>query len=352
MFQHHSSAVSATNLNSWLPEDGDTFETSDGFIFNVFGYEHPKDRVFAFLKYIPAKFKTLFNVSYLENAWKYEGQEVFRAERLYTAENYQNFLATFRTSFPQYVYFCPFREKEIISSPTSSIRHVHTPRACLDRLTEVQKRDDLQESALNLINLLSDESAIPFDDFGLHGSIALNMYTSKSDIDFVVYGAQNFRKLEATIGHLAKDRRLSYASKNRVEAARRFKGKYEGRIFMYNAVRKPSEINIKYGLFKYTPVCHVEFRCGVSDDSETMFRPAIYRIEDYEPLSAKSELGNKETPNSVVAMIGCYRNVARKGDRIRVSGVLERVENLESGQIHRQVVVGTGTSEDERIWPL
>jgi len=39
--------------------DGDTFVTKDGFIMNTFGYEHPDDRVFAFLKYIPAQYKQL-----------------------------------------------------------------------------------------------------------------------------------------------------------------------------------------------------------------------------------------------------------------------------------------------------
>jgi predicted nucleotidyltransferase len=34
--------------------DGDTFITREGFILNVFGYEHPENRVFAFLKYIPS----------------------------------------------------------------------------------------------------------------------------------------------------------------------------------------------------------------------------------------------------------------------------------------------------------
>lgn len=352
MFQPHSSAVLGTNLKSWVPEDGDTFETSDGFIFNVFGYEHPENRVFAFLKYIPAKFKTLFSINYLENAWKYEGQQVFRAEKLYTAYNYQSFLATFRTSFPDYVYFCPFRGKEVISSPVGSIRRVYDPKECLDRLTKVHEKDSLQESALSLVKLLSDESDVGVDDFGLHGSIALNMHTSKSDIDLVVYGAQNFRRLEAAIDRLVKSRRLSYASKNRIEAARRFKGKYEGRIFMYNAVRKPYEINSKYGLFKYSPISHIQFTCNVRDDSETMFRPAIYKIENYEPESAASKLGNEVTPHAVVSMIGCYRNVSRNGDRIRVSGTLERVENVETGEIHHEVVVGTGTSEDERIWPI
>jgi len=51
-------------------------------------------------------------------------------------------------------------------------------------------------------------------------------------------------------------------------------------------------------------------------------------------------------------MIGCYRNVARRGEKIRVSGTLERVENVETSEINHQVVVGTGTREDEYIWRL
>ena len=177
---------------NWVPVDGDTFVTTEGFIFNVFGYEHPQNRVLAFLKYIPAGFKPLFSIDYLENTWNYQKQKVLRAERLYTAQNYQNFLGVFSANFPEYVYFCPLRGKEIVSSPIPSIRDLYVPKECLRRLATLPKKDDLQESALNLVELLSKESHVGIEDFGLHGSIALNMYTSKSDIDLVVYGATIF----------------------------------------------------------------------------------------------------------------------------------------------------------------
>jgi hypothetical protein len=51
-------------------------------------------------------------------------------------------------------------------------------------------------------------------------------------------------------------------------------------------------------------------------------------------------------------MIGYYRNVARTGDSIRVSGELEKVENLETGKIHYHVVVGTGIHGNEFIEPV
>jgi predicted nucleotidyltransferase len=326
--------------------------TEEGFIFNVFGYEHPEARVFAFLKYIPATFKNLFNLKYLKNSWKYGKHRVFRAEQLYTAQNYCSFLETFRTDFPEYVYFCPLRTKEIISAPFSSIAEVYVPGECLQRLATLQNKDALQTAALDLIEMLSRESQTSIDDFGIHGSIALNMHTPKSDIDLVIYGAKNFRKLEATIYKLSKRGALTYVSKNRIDAARRYKAKYKGRLFMYNAVRKKEEINPNYGLFKYSPITRIEFRSKIEDDAEAMFRPAIYRISDYEPTSTASRLKEATIPTFVVSMVGCYRNVARKGDTARVSGMLERVENVETRNASYQVVVGTGVSEEEHIWPI
>ncbi len=111
--------------------DGDTFVTEEGFILNVFGYEHPPNRVFAFLKYIPAKFKSLFNIDFLEKTWKYGNTELFRAEKLYTAQNYQIFLETLQKNFPDYVYFCPYRMKDVINAPLTSIRKIYVPKKLL-----------------------------------------------------------------------------------------------------------------------------------------------------------------------------------------------------------------------------
>jgi hypothetical protein len=314
----------------WLPADGDTLATKDGFIFNTFGYEHPQDRVFAFLKYIPAEFKALFNVQMLERTWKYGDTQLFRAEKLYTAKNYTTFIVAFRKNFPDYVYYCYLRNKELITAPLELIDSVFVPRDRLAALRQVKKPDRLQKLALELLNMISAESNISLDDFGIHGSIALNMHAPESDIDFVVYGTENFRAVEETITRLVN----------------------KGRIFMYNAIRKPEEVKTFYGDARFSSIYPVRFQCTVTDDSQAMFRPATYKITNYKPLDAESELLLDKIPDRVVSNIGCYRNVARQGSEIKVAGQLERVEKIKTGAVHYQVVVGTATSEEEYIWTV
>jgi predicted nucleotidyltransferase len=346
------SRCAKTAVTDWIPSDGDTFLTKEGFIFNTFGYEHPQKRVFAFLKYIPAEYKALFNVEMLTRTWKYGDRQLFRAEKLYTAKNYQSFIQTFRKNFPDYLYYCYLRNKELITAPLDRIEEVFVPKERLNALAALKKPDELQRMALDLIHLISDESGVGLEDLGIHGSIALNMHAPESDIDFVVYGSENFRLVEEAIARLVNEGKLSYIISNRLDAARKFQGRYNGKIFMYNATRKPEEVKTWYGMQRFSSIAPVRFQCTVTDDTETMFRPATYKITNYMPLDAESEVPLDKVPDRVVSNIGCYRNIARQGSQIKVTGQLERVEALKTGEVFYQVVVGSATSEEEYIWTV
>jgi len=336
----------------WIPRDGETLLTREGYIFYVFGYKHPLNRVFAFLKYIPSNLKSYFPIRFLRQKWKLGKIELARPEKLYTAQNYRKFLETFRGRFPQYLYSCPYLNKEVLSVPYESIERVYLPSECLQKLFKRDKKDVLQEEAVELVSILSEESRVSLEDFGIHGSVGLNMHSLYSDIDLVVYGSQNFRKLERTVDRLAEEGRLKYVFTKKIDRARKHRGRYKDRRFVYNAVRKPEEITAQYGSLRYTPIKNVTFSCRVVDDSENMFRPAIYQIRNYQPDDSASELTEEQVPTKVLSMIGYYRNVARQRESIKVSGTLERVENVETGEASYQVVVGTATREKEYIEPL
>ena len=288
----------------------------------------------------------------LERTWKFGDKTLFRAEKLYTAENYKSFIETFRKKFPEYIYYCYLRHKELISAPISRIEKVFVPKERLQALIKLEKPDRIQRMALDLVNMLSQESGVGLSDFGIHGSIALNMHSEESDIDFVVLGSANFRKVEATIDRLVNTGTLRYIFGNRLDAARKFKGKYKDKIWMYTATRKPEEFPPPYGTLRFSALSPVKFQCTVSDDTEAIFRPAIYKFTDYKPLDVMSELPADRVPACILSNIGCYRNVARKGDKIKVSGMLERIESNKTGEVTYQVVVGTATTEDEHICPL
>jgi predicted nucleotidyltransferase len=331
--------------------DGDTFVTKDGFILNTFGYEHPEDRVFAFLKYIPAQYKDLFNVQMLTRTWRFGDKQLFRAEKLYTAKNYQTFIEAFRNSFPNYLYYDQTRGKELITAPYDKIEQVFVPKDRLVWLQNLPNPDNLQKLALQLINLIHEESNVSLDDLGIHGSIALNMHAPESDIDFVVYGTQNFRQVEEAIQNLVNTGKLSYIAGNRIEAARKFQGRYQGKIFMYNATRKPDEVTTKYGDYTYTPLEPIRFTATICDDTQTMYRPSTYKITNYQPQDPQSEIPLEQTPTQITSNIGLYRNVARTGQQIKAAGTLEKVQSTLDGSVFYQVVVGTATSEEEYIWP-
>jgi predicted nucleotidyltransferase len=319
---------------------------------NTFGYEHPGAQLFAFLKYIPAKYKDMFNVEMLERTWMYKQTELFRAEKLYTAKNYQTFIEAFRKNFPDYLFYDENRGKEIIAAPLNRIEEVFIPRDRLVWLQNLSVRDELQNKALDLVELISNESGVATSDLGLHGSLALNMHAPHSDIDLVVYGTDNFRHVEAAIERLVNSAKLSYIVGNRLDAARKFQGRYFGKIYMYNATRQFEEVVVKFGQYRYTPLMSVRFQALVDSDRETMYRPATYKISGYKPLDVASELSAEKVPTQVVSNIGCYRNIAKQGMEIKVSGRLEKVESTLNGQVFYQVVVGSATSEEEYIWPV
>jgi len=59
---------------------------------------------------------------------------------------------------------------------------------------------------------------------------------------------------------------------------------------MYNATKKPEEIETHFGDYTYTPLAQLRFTATVCDDTETMYRPANLQISGYQPQDDLSEL--------------------------------------------------------------
>ncbi|MEM1511353.1 MAG: hypothetical protein QXN15_02190 [Candidatus Jordarchaeales archaeon] len=321
----------------WTPRDGDILLTDDDLIFYTMGYAHPEDRVISYLKYVPLSFKHLFDVPWLPYTWNLEGIPLVRPAKLYSPKIYRNVISALRRISEEYVYYSPHDGKEIVAVPREKIRRVYVPGECFKLLLSKERLDSLEERAVRIVKLLSESSSVPLSDFGIHGSISLRMHSEESDIDVTVYGSDNFRRVKDALARLAEEGVVEPLVTDRFDELRRNRVIFEGVRVVVNATRKLEEINEKYGQYKYQALRPVEVECTVTDDWEAVFRPAVYGVE----------CGGQV--KQVVSMIGQFRDVARRGERVRVKGVLERVEGADGSWL--RVVVGSGVEDEEYIWP-
>ena len=325
--------------------DGDAIVSKHNLIFYAFGYEHPHDNIIAFLKYVPNEYKEFFRISWLEYRWEFQGIPLARPSELYSPRTYPAVIEGLKRISSDYLYEDKVIGKPVVVVPKNLIKKVFFPYKRLQHLLSKRNLDPLETKATNLIKLLSDESGVSITDFGIHGSISLGMHTEKSDIDISVYGAKSFRRVKRSVAKLDEDGLVVLSKSNSIERIRCNRGRYEEKNFVFNATRKSEEITEQYGAESYRAIKPLKFSCEVVNADEAMFRPAKYHIKNYIPFNRTYETEKK--PKTVVSMIGEFRDIAKAGDRIKVQGMLERVEGKVT--THR-VVIGSGFGM-EYIWP-
>ncbi|MEM2740378.1 MAG: hypothetical protein QXQ29_06225 [Candidatus Bathyarchaeia archaeon] len=329
--------------------DGDVIHSRDGFIFYVFGYEHPPDRAIAFLKYIPKEYSDELRIEYLRYEWMFKGRRYVRPTSLYTASNYKCMIEFFEKHYPEYVYDCPVNGRRLIAVPKDLIEDIYYPDEGLRKILGISSLPPICRVAVELIELISRVSGVGLDNFGLHGSLLLGMESENPDIDVAIYGWQNYRMVKQALGELEAKGYLKILYENSLDYRRRNRCIFRNYRAVFNAVRKPWEVHEVYGSVIRKSVKHVRFRAMVRNTSESIFRPAIYMIQGYTPLDDSSRIAKEDTPWLLVSMVGVYRDVIDEGSLIEVSGLLER-EYLPDGRPYRtRVVVGSGLSDDEYI---
>jgi len=326
--------------NSFLVRDGDIIVTKHNFIFYTFGYEHLESRILAFLKYVPEEYAQKFDVEWLDVRWRFKDVCLLRPRELFSSKNYKKLVETFKTYFPEYIYYSEPLGKWLISVPKRLIKQVFVPSECLHSLLKKKTWDHLEETAVKLVKELSSESGISLNFFGIHGSISLGMHHEGSDIDLAVYGAKNFRNVRKTLMKLEKVGRIALSRTSFYEKRRLNTGYYNDMRFVINAIRLPSEINQRKLIYK--PITEIKALCKVINDDESMFRPAIYGVRVIDIFSGPTEYAN--SISEVVSMIGLFRGIAYKGDLITVKGLLEQVQSGQEKWF--RIVVGSGLSDE------
>jgi hypothetical protein len=326
--------------------EGDFIEAFDGNIFDVKGFVHPPGRIIAFIRYTP-------DVSGARRRGETRYRKVYALRERYSL---------LKKKFPQYLVFDPVFDQWLCEVPVDAVMHHYEPSACLSQLRRREGRDELGRQAFELAELLHKESGVSWDSMGISGSLLVGLHTRNSDLDIIVYGSKNCLKVYNTLGSLVQDSKstvrpygendlrelFDFRSKDtimefedfvRTESRKLLQGMFHERDYFIRCVKAWNEVPEKYGRVQYRLVGEVKLRATVIDDSEMIFTPCTYPIEDAEILHGNCV----ESPREIVSFRGRFCEQARKGEGIVARGKIESVKA--HGAEHFRLVVGSKPSD-------
>lgn len=325
--------------------DRDHLLTRDGLYFTVVGNIHPQDRIISYLKY------------FLKSS-KERNNNLIRTIKQYDIPNLIESIKIVEKNYPHYLYQLENYDFNFPSVPITDIKKHFIPEEKLLDMLDSSNLDSLSQKALDLSKLLSKESGISINNFGITGSILLGIHDLNfSDIDITVYGKENSLKVKETLVRILQNNDTSIKKANGeflLKSEKRFRfmnkeqlkifferkwnrGTFKGTFFSVNPVKTEIEITENYGDKKYSSVGLVEAEACVIDSSENIFIPANYVIEETRIIN-----GSKiQDVNELVSYDRNYADLAEKGETIVIRGKLEKVFDIKSNETSYRFVVGS-----------
>lgn len=331
------------------PKDRDFIETKEGMFFCVTGYLHPPGKYTAYLKYSPAP------------VGKWKGGEIHYHRELeyYHVSQVAETIAYLERNYPHYVHYCPVRDIKFSMIPQEHVKNYYLPEQRLREILEIP-RDLFDEEVCAFVSEIIACTGIEKKDFGVTGSILLGIHNPEfSDIDLLVYGLENALKVRAALkerrspkirpvtGETLEEWCTSIAShfplsheEARYLVGRRWNyGFFGDRYFSIHPTRNDDEIRENYGDRVYRERGAARIRAIVSDASEALFMPALYRIEKVEVINGEA---GAQPVREILSYEGLYRDVVESGEEIEARGKLESVNE----QCYR-LVIGTTVLKGE-----
>lgn len=296
----------------------DYVEDVEGRLYVIVGDEHPPNAYFAFLKYVPTNEIT---------PWSRKGIHYARVIRAYGARNV--FPASERVGILRYD---PVLGAEV---PTLSKKYIARAYRGRDRLREIMSKasDELEEAVCDVVDALSRVCGIGPNSVGVTGSILPGIHSIEvSDIDIVVYGCRASALLAECVSD-AFPAQPPRALERRVVKEASLYGLDPGDVLAvmppYKArLLRGRELNFvmardrprRYGRRVLTPIDVFEGVLEVEPGScEALMYPGEARV-------SRRYVVDGCRVSSVITYENFFTYALYLGGRLRVSGVLERVD--------------------------
>jgi predicted nucleotidyltransferase len=328
--------------------EGDFVETFESLIFDVKGLIHPPNRIIAFLRYFPDE----------KGERKKSGKsysKVYSLSKRYTL---------LEESYPQYVHYNPILDETVCEVSVDAVKKHYKPAEKLQELRSSSSLNKLEELALQLAQLLKEKANIPWNAIGISGSIMVGLHTSGSDVDPIVYGSQNCRKVHSALENLSSDKKGSfkpYTQKDlkdlfdfrskdtmtnyedfvRTESRKVLQGKFLQRDYFIRFVRDWSEVDGNYGDVHYVNVGYARVKATVVDDSESIFTPCVYKVSNARVLEGPQT----ESVEEIASFRGRFCEQARMGEVVIAQGKVEQVLDARRNREYFRLLLGNKPSD-------
>ncbi len=330
------------------PTEGYLIESVENVIFDVKGLVHPPDKIVAFPRFIPD----------LEGP-RQRGKSRYR--KVYSLSERFKFI---EKTLPKYVVYDPVFGEKLCEVPLGNVKRIYSP---VDRLKGLRNRrnlDNLEFAALQCLKILKEAANLPWNKLGVSGSVLVKMHTETSDIDPVVYGVENCWKVHSALQKLleegntpfkpynleelkelfdfrSKDTFMNFKDFVVVESRKVFQGKFMGSDYFIRFVKDWKEVGEKYGDVKYKNCGYVKIEALVVDDSESIFTPCTYEIEEVKVVEGPKFQPIKE----ITSFRGRFCEQAKKGETVVAQGKLEHVADYRRRSEHFRLLLGNRPSD-------
>lgn len=323
--------------------EGDYIEDYRRLIFDVKGLVHPSDKVIAFPRFVP------------DSDGKRERKGMGFRKVYNLSERYK----LLEERCPHYLISDPVFGERLCEVPTRDIRRYYNPVNCLQEFRDSSQLDDLEADALLFIVSLQRHSDVSWDKLGISGSLLAHLHTPKSDIDPIVYGENNcLRVYEAlksamkedkglvkayTYGELLslynfrlQDTEMPFNDFVAAEHRKVLQGKFLQHDFYIRCVKDWNEIEEPYGDVVYRRAGYTKITATISDDSEAIFTPCRYSVDDVQVVEGES----REVITEIASFRGRFCEQAQTGETVIAQGKVEKVQKKDEDAYFRLLLGG------------
>jgi len=271
--------------------------------------------------------------------------------------------AVLKETFPQYLVYDPVFDEHLCEVPVKAVKRYHKPIDRLRNLCGQDKLDEVESQALSFVKLLKESAGIPWSQLGVSGSILVELHTPASDVDPVVYGSKSCYRVYSALRSLLEDKKslvrpyspselrklfdfrsrdtvTSFEDFVRTESRKVLQGMFMERDYFVRFVKDWNEVEEEYGMVRYKSVGYARVKARVVDDSEMIFTPCCYRIEDVKVIE-----GTRVEPiEEIVSFRGRFCEQARNGETVIAEGKVERVQKMGERE-HYRLLLGNSISD-------